>query len=170
MGAVYHVGFFASINPAARLFGVAFVAQGALFLWAGLGTPALSLRMTGTGGLTGGVLVVYALALYPLIGYLTGHRYPAVPTFGAPCPTTIFTLGVLLWIDGPVPWRLAIVPVAWAIIGTAAAISLAVPQDYGLLVAGVMTVAIFARRSASRRSAGSSSHRIRTMPTPAQRQ
>jgi hypothetical protein len=99
--------------------------------------------------------VVYALAVYPLIGYLSGHRYPATPTFGAPCPTTIFTFGLLLWISERVPWRVAIIPAAWALIGTFAAVRLSVPQDYGLLVAAVATVALLARRSASQRPRGS---------------
>ncbi len=33
MGAVYHLRFFLSINPAARLFGIAFIVQGLLFLF-----------------------------------------------------------------------------------------------------------------------------------------
>ncbi len=171
MGVVYHVAFFASINPAARAFGAVFVLQGILLLWMGVGTPRLLFRASfDVHGIIGGGLIVYALVAYPLIGYLAGHRFPATPTFGAPCPTTIFTLGLLLWIPGRVPWRVVVIPAAWAVIATFAAIRLSVPQDYGLAVAGVAAVALLARRSASRRSAGSSSQRISTIPMPAQRQ
>jgi hypothetical protein len=166
MGMVYHFAFFASINPAARVFGAAFVAQSVLFLWMGARKERWSFRATlDLDAIVGGALVLYALAVYPLIGYLSGHRYPAVPTFGAPCPTTIFTFGVLLWVGERVPWRVVIIPAAWAVLGVFAAIRLSVPQDYGLLIAAVVTVALLARRSASRRSPGSSSQRIRTMPT-----
>lgn len=170
MGFVYHIGFFASINPAARWFGLTFVLQGMLLLWMGFRTPP-SFRVTSdANGLIGGALMFYALVVYPLLGYVAGHRFPATPTFGAPCPTTIFTLGLLLWIPGPLPWRVVVVPVAWAIIGTFAAIRLSVPQDYGLAAAAVVTLALLARRSASRRRAGSNSQRIATIPIPAQRQ
>lgn len=171
MGTVYHFAFFASINPAARVFGATFVAQGVVLLWMGVRSGRLPFRATpGLDGIVGGALVLYALAAYPLIGYLSGHRYPAMPTFGVPCPTTIFTLGLLLWVDERVSWRVVIIPAAWAVLATFAAIQLAVPQDYGLLVAAVVTVGLLARRSASRRSAGSNRQRITTMSTPAQGQ
>jgi hypothetical protein len=41
-------------------------------------------------------MMVWGIILYPLTGYMIGHRYPRVPLFGAmPCPTNIFTLGIL---------------------------------------------------------------------------
>ncbi|WP_414541485.1 DUF6064 family protein [Nostoc sp. CCY0012] len=30
--------------------------------------------------------------MYPLIGYALGRIFPTSPTFGVPCPTTIFTV------------------------------------------------------------------------------
>ena len=43
------------------------------------------------------LLILFALILYLGLGIVFGHRYPAVPVFGvAPCPTTIFTVGILL--------------------------------------------------------------------------
>jgi hypothetical protein len=41
-------------------------------------------------------MMFWGIILYPLSGYMIGHRYPRVPLFGAmPCPTNIFTIGVL---------------------------------------------------------------------------
>jgi Family of unknown function (DUF6064) len=41
-------------------------------------------------------MMAWGIILYPLTGYMIGHRYPRVPLFGAmPCPTNIFTLGIL---------------------------------------------------------------------------
>jgi hypothetical protein len=88
----------------------------------------------------GAVLIVYALVVYPVLGHLLGHRYPAAPTFGLPCPTTIFTFGVLLWARAPVPRVLVVVPMLWAALGAVAAMQLGVPEDFGLLVAGVTAV------------------------------
>jgi len=46
-------------------------------------------------------LIFSAFALYPLIEYMSGHLYPKILLFGiAPCPTTIFSLALLI---GAVP-------------------------------------------------------------------
>lgn len=43
-------------------------------------------------------MMFWGVILYPLSGYMIGHRYPRVPLFGAmPCPTNIFTIGFLTW-------------------------------------------------------------------------
>jgi hypothetical protein len=55
----------------------------------------------------------------------------------APCPTTIFTFGVLLMTVRPLPWWFVALPLIWAAIGSTAAVMLAVPEDLGLLVSGV---------------------------------
>ena len=95
-GAVYHLGFFRQINPAATLFGLSFLAEGLLLLALGGWRERLRFAWTPTAaGALGAVLVSYAVALYPGLGYALGHRYPASPTFGLPCPTTILTLGLL---------------------------------------------------------------------------
>lgn len=84
---------------------------------------------------------MYALILYPLLGHLLGHRYPALPTFGLPCPTTIFTLGLLLFAAPPLPRSAFVVPVLWAGVGSIAAFKLGVLQDLGLMVAGLIGIA-----------------------------
>jgi hypothetical protein len=41
-------------------------------------------------------VMAWGIIIYPLTGYLLGHRYPRIPLFGAmPCPTNIFALGLL---------------------------------------------------------------------------
>jgi hypothetical protein len=134
MAIAYHLRYFAAINPAARIFAGLFLAGAVAFA---LGPrlrfdPGFSLR----GGMAW-LLVLYALVGYPLIGSLLGQRYPAMPTFGLPCPTTIFTLGVLLLVRPPVPRLLFGVPILWSFLGAFAAFRLGVPEDLGLLVAGL---------------------------------
>jgi len=154
MGVVYHSLFFAAINPAARVFGGFFVIEGGLLIVAGLRPKCLTFRCAAnTPGFLGAVFIAYAMILYPLIGSMTGHEYPRVPVFGvAPCPTTIFTLGLLLWAEGGASLYLLPIPVVWSLIGAIAAIELDVPQDYGLSVAGVAGPAVILwRRYRSRR-------------------
>ena len=83
------------------------------------------------------------MVVYPLLGLGFGHSYPRAPMFGvAPCPTTIFTFGILLWSNKSVPAYLLVIPFLWSIVGMSAAVSLRVPQDYGLAIAGVLGLAM----------------------------
>jgi hypothetical protein len=142
-GLAYHAAFFARINPAAWVFAGLFLAQAALFVWRGVLTKGLRFS-TGRSSRTAlaGILVVYAL-LYPIASLLQGMAYPRVPTFGVPCPTTIFTIGLLITTNPP-DWRLAIIPVLWSMIGGSAALLLGVTADLVLLVAGALLVIDFA--------------------------
>ena len=148
MGIVYHLIFFSRINKAAYLFGGLFIVQGALFLLMGLLRPQISfLFRPNLYGLTGIIFVIYAMTIYPVLGYFLGHGYPQSPGFGvAPCPTTIFTFGLLLMTQQRFPKYILIIPFAWSIMGFFAALSLGIPEDIGLLVAGVLgTFLIFYR-------------------------
>jgi hypothetical protein len=139
MGVVYHLTFFRAINSAAVLFGIAFIAQAVLFAWLGVWRGRLSFRARlDLAAIVGGLLVLYALVVYLLLGYALGHRYPAAPTFGLPCPTAIFTFGLLLLAEAPVPRSVFLVPVLWAAAGTSAAVQLGMREDFGLLVAAVI--------------------------------
>ena len=138
MGLVYHLSFFSTINRAALIFAAFFVLQGILFFIAGVLKQQLRFRFTlNLYGIVGGAFLLYALIVYPALGYWLGHRYPAAPTFGLPCPTTIFTFGMLLWTDRRVPLYLLPIPLAWSFIGVWAAVSLRMKEDYGLLAAGL---------------------------------
>lgn len=138
MGVGYHMAYFAAINPVALVFGAAFVVQGALFAWTGVVRDRLRLRFTpDLAGWTGLGLMVFAMAVYPLLGLAVGHAWPAAPMFGvAPCPTTIFTIGVLVL--GRAGLALMAIPLVWAVIGTTGAFLLQVPQDISLAIAGAI--------------------------------
>ena len=138
MGVVYHWTFFRAINPAATVFAGSFVLEGgALVVWGAMRHTLRFRARPSVQGLVGALLVVFALGVYPLLGYAAGHRYPATPTFGLPCPTTIYTLGLLLWAERPSRWLLA-VPLAWSVLGASAALQLGVLEDFGLVVAGIL--------------------------------
>ena len=140
MGAVYHWGFFTVVNPVAWIFGALFVVQAILFLLVAIVARRLSFHWRFDAfGVTGAALMTYALVLYPLLGALAGHGYPRGPTFGLPCPTTIFTLGLLLWSEREVPLWVLAVPLGWSILGVSAAASFGIVEDYALPVAGVLS-------------------------------
>jgi hypothetical protein len=143
-GVAYHLLSFSQINGLAVVFGVLFAVQAVLFLWLGVARPTLTFRpRADIRGILGAVFVGYAMVLYPLLGMAQGHIFPRAPVFGvAPCPTTIFTLGLLLWADGRVPRLLLPIPFAWALIATSAALTLGVREDLGLTVAGVLGTAL----------------------------
>jgi hypothetical protein len=61
-----------------------------------------------------------------------------MPTFGLPCPTTIFTIGTLCLLRTPFPRHVLGAPFLWAAIGSQAAFLLGVYQDLGLLAAGLI--------------------------------
>jgi hypothetical protein len=142
MGVVYHLVFFRRINPAASLFGILFTLEAILLLRVGLWHGRLRFQPARDWrGIAGGTLLVYGFLLYPLLGRSFGHLYPASPTFGLPCPTTIVTLGLMLWVGRPVPISVLLIPLGWSVVGTTAAFRLGVPADLGLGVAGAVTLA-----------------------------
>ena len=149
MGVEYHWRFFRPVNPAAMLFGAAFVVEAVLLAWAAAGQRRLAFRAPRS--LRGGLalaLLVYAFAVYPAIGWALGHRYPAAPTFGVPCPTTIATLGLLLWSVERPAFAVMLIPWAWALIGSTAAFRFGMWEDLGLPVALVVSLwGWFAQRS-----------------------
>lgn len=150
MAVAYHFAFFASINPAAIFFGSAFLVEATLILWYGVRAERLRFAVTRDRyGLAGTILIVFALVGYPILGFALGSRYPEAPTFGLPCPTTIFTLGFLLLARGSVAKLILVIPFLWSLLGTSAATSLGVAEDYSLLVAGVVTIGLVLWRDRS---------------------
>ena len=137
----YHAAFFTRINPAARIFAALFFVQAALFVWVGVVQGRLSFaprasKWTGVAWLA----VVYSLA-YPAINAVDHLSVSRIPTFGVPCPTTIFTAGMLM-LATPRWWRLAAIPVIWSVIGGSAAFLLGVRADYALPIAAT-ALAVF---------------------------
>src|SRR5688572_5821334 len=145
---VYHAWLFTRINPAAWLFAALFAVQAGLFVSANPGLAFFAGK--GWSKRLGELLALYAFA-YPFLTMAAGHRYPATPTFGVPCPTAILTIGLMLTAPA-VPLRLAIVPIAWGLIGGSAAALLNVATDYVLLAAGMLLAALMAQRVLVRRA------------------
>ena len=154
IGIVYHLIFFTKINNAAYGFAVLFLLQSGLFFYYGIIKSTLQFKyLNNAKGLSAIVLFLYSLIFYPLLGYSFGNIYPQTPTFGLPCPTTIFTFGLLLLLEGKVNKFLLIIPVLWAVIGFTAALKLGILQDIGLLVSAILTVTVIIFESRIQQSA-----------------
>ena len=142
MGIVYHLIFFSQINPAAKIFGALFIIQAVLFIYYGIIKHNLEFKYKkNIIGFISIVFFLYALIFYPLLGFALGNRYPEMPTFGLPCPTTIFTFGLIMLLENRKK-QLFIIPILWSIIGFGAAIKLGIFQDIGLLIAGAASLVI----------------------------
>lgn len=157
MGSIYHLTHFSTINKAAYIFGSVFILQGILFFINGLGQRRLSFRPRwDIYSIIGGAFILYGLFIYPILGYFLGHVFPQAPSFGVPCPTTIFTFGILLWTDTKLSKYLLVIPVLWSIIGFSAAFQWGVWEDVMLLVAGVVTATMVIYRDKADKKASAS--------------
>ena len=144
----YHWMHFARVNPAAWLFGALFIGTAALIardrdVFAFDDVPPLR-------GSIGLGIVIYALLAYPAIGYLSGHLYPATPTFDAPCPLTIFTIGLYLMAARPLPLLSLAVPLMWSLLGLPAMLKFGMLEDAGLPVAAGVLAAFLIQEQAIR--------------------
>jgi hypothetical protein len=160
MGAMYHLFFFSSLTPVGYVFGAFFIVQGALLQWRGVLRKKLRFRCRwDTYSAFGAAMILYAMVVYPMIGWHLGHHYPLAPMFGAaPCPTTIFTFGMLLWLTGRTPKYLLVIPFLWSIVGTSAALNLGVREDFAMLPSAVVATLLILwrdRRSKPTDEAGS---------------
>jgi hypothetical protein len=142
----YHLAFFTVINPAAYVFAAVSAAGATVLLWQGVFRRRLQFRWTGGPRSYGGAaLIVFALVIYPAWLFYSGHTYPATATFGLPCPTTIFTIGLLAFAVPSNPRGPLVVPVLWCFNGAQAAVLLDVAPDLGLVVAAVVGIGLMVR-------------------------
>ena len=158
MAVEYHWRFFRAINPAASLFAAVFFVEAVLLAEYGVRRQALQFRArAAASGVWGGwalALAVYGLAVYPALGWALGHRYPAAPTFGLPCPTTIVTLALLAWTETRPPLAVMVIPWVWTVVGSTAALQLGMREDLGLLAA--LAISVLRWRTQRPRTAASS--------------
>jgi Family of unknown function (DUF6064) len=148
MGIVYHLIYFTVINKLAYFFGAFFIVQSLLFVVLGAFQGRFRFRFQKDKyKITGIILILFALIIYPILGYFFGHIYPSSPTFGLPCPTTIFTFGILLLNEKKCPISILIIPFLWSIIGFMAAFQFGILEDTGLIVASLIGTTLLIYRN-----------------------
>ena len=134
---VYFATVFAPLSAAGYVFTALFAVEGLLLLRCALDTWVIE-RPGGHELALGALLLTYALVLYPIIGALAGQRYPATSTFGLPCPTTIFTFGMVCVFARSLPLHVLFIPIVWSFLATWAAAEVHVPQDFALPFAAII--------------------------------
>ena len=143
VGAAWHLATFAGINFAAPLYGAFFVLQGALLAWAAA-RGRLGLRYRGqVRDRIALALAVAALVGYPLLDRWSGIPWPAVRLPGAdPCPTALFTLGILLLADRRSAAGLMVLPVLWTFVAGTTGWAVAIGRDQFLPLAGLVALVL----------------------------
>jgi hypothetical protein len=132
------------INFAARYFALGFVLQAALLLWTGVirdrirfDSSPLIPAQTGIGI----ALIIYALAIHPLIAPLTGRPWTQIEVFGlAPDPTVIATVGVIVAANRP-QWLLLVVPLVWCAISSLTLWTMESAEAPVIAAAGLLAIA-----------------------------
>ena len=141
-GIAYHKAFFARISASGEIFGSLFIAEAALLLICLSQNVSSFPRASRSITVVGTLLVAYALLVYPAVGHALGHRYPVVPTFGTPCPMTIFTFGIFCLLPSSIPRFAMVIPVLWAVVGSYAAFGFGMVEDVGLIGAAVLAIVL----------------------------
>lgn len=146
-GIVFSAIFWSEIYPYAYLFAALLTSQGLLFAY-GMIRSEFSFRFRLNGySVTGLLFIVYALLVYQLIGMGIGHDYPRFFAPGlTPCPTAIFTFGILLLTDKRFPNYFLAIPIMFALGGIMAALN-GIIEDYGLITAGILGTVLLYRRN-----------------------
>lgn len=151
IGILFNGIYFTKLSSNAVVFAVLFVIQGIILLAAGFFRKKIAFAAKADAyGLVGGLLVLYGMVGYPVIEHLLGRGYPQSLAFGlVPCPTTIFTLGLLLWSKPRLPKYVLIIPFLYSLAGILVAAE-GIVEDYGLTAAGLVTVALILYRDRSK--------------------
>lgn len=136
-------GFARQLSPAGYLFAAIFLGEAALLAHATFRPGALTFSAApGWRTAASAIVLAYALVGYPVIGLLAGRAPVESPWLGVvPCPTTIFTIGLLLRSTSRTPARFLLLPIVWSFVGTMAALRFGILEDLGMTAAALAGVA-----------------------------
>jgi hypothetical protein len=147
-GIVFCLFYWAPTYPTAYAFGILFIAQGLVFLLSSIKATLSYRAQRNRFTLIGWLFIAYAMVGYPLFGYFLGHVYPRSLPFGlVPCPTAVFTLGLLMMTDKSIPRYVLAIPVIWSVCAVVPVMS-GIYEDAGLILAGLVCIPMLLRRDA----------------------
>lgn len=135
---------YATINWAAAYIAPLFIAEALLFAWLAFSRGGFRWQPT---RLAAG-LYLYALALHPFIGLISGRPILGAELFGmAPDPTAIATLGLLSAAQpGRMTWLLLAPPLLWCAASAATLLAMGAWEGWVPFAAIALTIAAQARR------------------------
>jgi hypothetical protein len=135
------------INFAARYYAIGFALQAALLAWTGAVRDRLRFDTGTIPAKIGIALIVYALAIHPLIAPLSGRPWTQAEIFGlAPDPTVIATLGVIVAAARP-NWPLLVLPLLWCAISSLTLWTMESPETPLVALAAAIAFGVAAWKS-----------------------
>jgi hypothetical protein len=148
IGILFYLVYFSEFMPVHFVFAILFILQALIFTWEGSVRNRIIFRFKADlNGLTGAFLLFYAVFGYQALEYIFGRGYPEILSFGMfPCPTVIFSLGMLLWTEKRFPAYILIIPLLHALSGFIPAFIIGVIEDIGLIISGLIVVLLLQRR------------------------
>lgn len=148
IGIQFYMIYFKEFMPIPFVFGILFIIQALIFILEGTISNRISFQFKADlYGLTGALLLFYALFGYQALEYLLGRGYPEILSFGMfPCPTVIFSLGLLLWTEKKFPPYILIFPIINALSGFIPAFMIGIIEDIGLIISELLVLFLLSRR------------------------
>jgi uncharacterized protein DUF6064 len=145
----FHFKRYATINWTAHYAAVAFAIEASALLWVGvirgrlIYAPGRDLQSW-----AGLLLLLFALAVHPLVGILAGREWSQAEIFGlAPDPTVVGTLGLLLLSRDRSRFALMLIPFVWCAITWATLHALTASETWAIALA-IVTALLAALYSA----------------------
>ena len=148
IGIQFYMVYFKEFMPIPFVFAILFILQALIFILEGTVRNRISFRFKADlYGLTGTLLLLYAIFGYQALEYILGRGYPEILSFGMfPCPTVIFSLGILLWTEKKFPSYILIFPIINALSGFIPAFMIGIIEDIGLIISGLLVLFLLSRR------------------------
>lgn len=142
----YLLARYATINWAARYFAMAFAVEAILLIVFNVVAGRLSINRKER--LPGMALLVFALAIQPLLGPLLGRPWTQAESFGVtPNPTVVATLAVLALSTHWSRWLLLAIPALWCLIAGLTEWAMASPEAWVMPLAMAVAVVLTVRNS-----------------------
>ncbi|MGF1629949.1 MAG: DUF6064 family protein [Kiloniellaceae bacterium] len=134
-GLVFFQQHLAQLDFMAPIYGWAFVAQAGLLLWALVWRPPALRAVTSIASMTALVLAAAAIFGLPLVAGLGDAGFASARIVGlAPDPTVLFTLALLLVVEGRATWLLLVIPLLWCGVAAVTGWMLGVPESLALAI------------------------------------